>query len=129
MDGAGAAVKAQALSRSADGHRMNKLEAEWAQLLEIDRRSMTRHEGAVASWRFEPLSLRLGTGSWYKPDFMVVLEDRTVEFHETKGGFIREAALVRIKVAAHGYPEFTFRLIKKLPKKDGGGWKTKEMKP
>jgi hypothetical protein len=58
------------------------------------------------------MKLQLGRGAWYTPDFAVLNLDRTFEFFEVKG-FWREAARVRIKVAASKYPFFTFTAVKK----------------
>jgi hypothetical protein len=54
--------------------------------------------------------LFLGEEAWYTPDFRVIATDGTVEFHETKG-FMREAARVRLHVAATGHP-YRFYLVK-----------------
>lgn len=94
---------------------MNKTEAAYAQHLEARRLA-----GEVLWWRFEPMRLRLANGAWFKPDFGVKLIDRSLEFHETKG-FWREAARVRIKVAAELFP---FRFI--AVKRKGGGWEREE---
>jgi hypothetical protein len=95
---------------------MNKLEAAWA--LELETR---RIAGEISQWWYEPMSLRLAKGSHYKPDFMIVLADGLVEFHETKG-YMQEAANVRLKVAAEKFPQFLFRLVKKKLVRDGGGF-------
>lgn len=77
---------------------MNKLEAKYA--LYLDEQMAF---GFVARWNFEAVKLRLADGAWYTPDFRVILPDGTEEYHETKG-FWREAARVRIKVAAELHP-------------------------
>ena len=62
--------------------------------------------GEVRWFAFEPLRLAIATGrrrAFYTPDFVVVLADGSTEVHETKGHW-REAARVRIKVAAGLYP-------------------------
>ena len=102
---------------------MNGTERDFAVLLEAKRRN-----GDIASWRFEPVTLTLARGSGYTPDFMVIGTDGSVEFAETKG-FWREAARVRIKVAATLFPEFTLIAYRKRPKADGGGWATETLIP
>ncbi|MFA7254136.1 MAG: DUF1064 domain-containing protein [Patescibacteria group bacterium] len=82
--------------------KKNGLEQAYARRLE-----QLRAAGEVLWWRFEGLSLRLADGAHYKPDFAVQLADGTIELHETKGHW-REAARVRIKVAAEQFP---FRLL------------------
>lgn len=89
---------------------MNNWETAYATLLETKK--MT---GAIMDWKFEPVRLRIGAGAYYKPDFLVVqlgigpCEEvfSVVEFHEVKG-FWREAARVRIKVAADLFPWWKF---------------------
>jgi hypothetical protein len=100
--------------------RMNKTEAEYAQLLEFRRLA-----GEIKAWGFERLKFRLADGAWFKPDFDVVGVGGEIEIHETKG-FWREAARVRIKVAAEIYPHFTFRAVSKVQKRKGGGWAVEE---
>lgn len=92
--------------------KMNKTEAAYAGHLELLKRG-----GEVLWYRFEPLKLRLADGSFYTPDFGVLTRDCLFELHETKG-FWREAARVRIKIAASIYP-FKFIAIKRT---DNGGW-------
>jgi hypothetical protein len=52
----------------------------------------------------------------------VIGKDDVVEFHEVKGGFWRDDAKVKIRVAAAMYPMFRFYSFFKQPKKLGGGW-------
>ena len=89
----------------------NKWESKYAEYLEIMRRT-----GEISAWRFEPIRLRLANSAWFKPDFLVVArnEDKdcdVFQFHEVKG-FWREAAKVRIKVAAELFPFFDFIVVK-----------------
>lgn len=116
---------ARALDRTADGHRMNKTEAEWELMLRSGS-SLAGEQARV--WGFEAISLRIGHGARYTPDFFVVTQSGRIEFHEVKGHW-REAARVRIKVAAHEYPMFRFIAVRKKPKRDGGGWGVEEIKP
>lgn len=92
---------------------MNKLEARYADALNA--------RGDVALWMYEAVKFRLADGAYYTPDFLVVLKDGTVEIHETKG-FLREAARVRVKVAARLYP-FPFRMVKWA----AGAWQSTEV--
>jgi hypothetical protein len=98
---------------------MNKTEAAYAETLEARKLA-----GEIQLYQFEPVSWRIARGAWYKPDFMVMMADDTIEFHEVKG-FWAEAAKVRIKVAAAKLP-FRFIAVKKRAKKDGGGWEVTE---
>jgi hypothetical protein len=89
-------------SPSVPRSRMNRLETAYAQRLELERLA-----GVWAWWAFEPITLRLAEGARYTPDFAVLDVGHSLIFFETKGHW-REAALVRIKVAAELYPFFRF---------------------
>lgn len=96
--------------------RMNRLEAAYALVLEARLGA-----GEILEYGFEDTRLRLADGAWFKPDFRVVLASGATEFHECKG-FWREAARVRIKVAADKYPRYRFIAVTRARKKHGGGW-------
>jgi hypothetical protein len=83
---------------------MNKTEQEYENLF-----LCTKPHG------FEEITLALGGGARYTPDFWVQGDDDVLEFHEVKGHW-REAALVRIKVAAGKYPQFRFRAFRCVKK-------------
>ena len=95
--------------------KMNKAEQAYAERLEN-----LRLGGRIYMWKFEAVKLRLADGAMYTPDFFVVNRAMGIEFHEVKG-FWREAARVRIKVAAELYP-FKFIAVQRTP----GGWKREE---
>lgn len=88
----------------------------------IELEAMLR-TGEILMWRFEAMTLKLADDTRYTPDFFVMLPDGTVRFEETKG-FLRDDALVKIKVAATMFP-FSFVMLTVRPKKDGGGWATR----
>lgn len=94
--------------------RMNKLEREFAKRLEL-KKSL----GLIKSYEFEGISLLLAPSTWYTPDFYVVNVDHSQVFYETKG-FMREAARVRLNVAAAKFTEFKFYLVRKERVADGG---------
>jgi hypothetical protein len=91
---------------------MNGLERDFAHLL----------ESQGVTYRFNAVRLKLGEGAWFKPDF-VTCEETGMRIFETKG-FMREAANVRIKVAASLYPMWPFFLVKRV----GGEWTFEEVK-
>lgn len=98
---------------------MNKTEAAYAAHLELRRIA-----GEILSWKFNCVRLKIATGkkaAFYKGDFFVELASGYFEVHETKG-FWREAARVRIKVAAGLYPYFRFVAVERK----GGGWEFEE---
>jgi len=86
---------------------MNKLESDYAQVLEGLRR-----DGEIAAYRYEPFKLKMADKTWYNPDFLVIRQDGVVEFHETKG-FMRDDAMVKLKATAALYPWFEFILVQK----------------
>jgi len=90
---------------------MNKLERDYSVFLEKSRLA-----GHIARWDYEPEKLRLADATFYTPDFRVIYPDGTIEFHETKG-FIRDDAMVKIKVAAEQHP-YKFLMIRRK----GGAW-------
>lgn len=95
-------------------HTMNKTEARRAMELEALKRS-----GQIAGWWYEKLTLKLADDTRFTPDFMVLHNDGMIELQETKGGFIREDAHVKIKIAAAMFP-FRFVMYKEM--KRGAPW-------
>lgn len=74
--------------------------------------------------------MRLADNTFYTPDFMVLLQDGSIEYHEVKGSWKapnQEDSKVKIKVAAeqHWWALFVSIEIKKIPKKHGGGIEVK----
>ena len=92
--------------------RMNKMEAEYAGILDVRRQA-----GEVAGYWFESLKLRLADRTWYSIDFLVMLADGSLEVHEVKG-FMEDDAAAKLKVAASQYPLFPFILVTRR----GGKW-------
>jgi hypothetical protein len=93
---------------------MNGLESAYAKHLDV-----LKLAGDVKWWAFNAVRLRIAMGekvAWYRPDFFIEFADGSFAFHETKG-FEREAALLRLKVAA-GLVPIPFALVKK----NGSGW-------
>ena len=92
---------------------MNATEAKYA-----DRLDGLLIVGDIVWYAYEKIRLRVGKGNAFLcVDFAVVTKDGKLEFHEVKGGFTREASLVRLKAAAEMFP-FTFRLCRYI----GGEW-------
>jgi hypothetical protein len=99
---------------------MNKTEAAHAADLEMQKRA-----GDILDYRFQPLRLKLAPDCTYEPDFFVLRQDRTIEFHEVKGGFVTDDAMVKVRVAAQIFPWFTFRLFQY----DRRGCRVRELLP
>ena len=76
----------------------SKTEAEFALNL-----SLLLAAGEIQWWEYEPWSLKLGEGARYTPDFITMNPDGTLHVWEVKGGFAREAAMVRLRAAATKY--------------------------
>ena len=86
---------------------MNGMEKKYAAYLELRRIT-----GEILEWRFEPLKLRLAPKTYYTPDFLLLMPDRRIELHETKG-FMEEDANVKIKVAREMFASiFTIVLVR-----------------
>lgn len=81
---------------------------------------------------FEPITLKLAHRAKYTPDFCVVEMTHggavRLVFFEVKGHW-REAARVRIKVAARLFPWAQFIAVKKRKKNEGGGWSEEVFRP
>ncbi len=111
-------VKGKAKTAPPRANDMNDYETWYASFLEDSRRV-----GDISRWDFQPEKLRLADNTFYTPDFRVIEMDGRVRFDEVKG-FWREDARVKIKVAAEFHPyEFHAVVIRKLPKKFGGGFR------
>ncbi len=93
---------------------MNKTEAEFALMLEAQKRA-----GEIHRYEFEGITLRFANVK-YTPDFVVFLNPAsdwkgipTTKFIEVKGPFIkgnRERAVERFRHAKTYWPEFTFEM-------------------
>ena len=104
---------------------MNKTESAYA-----DRLGGLLAQGMIEAFQYEPIRLKLAGGTCtYTPDFMVVMPNGEIEFHEVKAAtskgviLAEDDAIVKIKVAAELYWMFGFRIFAKLPIKIGGGSK------
>ncbi len=96
---------------------MNKTEAEYGRMIHADWQT-----GKVSWWGYETVTLKLGPDCRYTPDFMLMMPNGQIEFHEVKGGFIRDDSKVKLKVAAEKFP-FVF----KLAQKKNGRWSVEEI--
>jgi hypothetical protein len=109
------AVKARGRSVLRQPGAMNKLEAIYAQELELRRRA-----GDVLWFEFDAVKLRLAGSTFYTPDFFVMLADGSLEVHEVKGHW-EDDARVKIKVAADKFP-FRFLAVSRA----AGAWRLEE---
>ena len=103
---------------------MNRTEQAYAALL-VSR----VQAGEIARFDREPEGLRLADRCVYWPDFRVIHNDGTVEFHEVKGRsgdkfHAREDAWIKLKVAAATHPMYRFLVV--WPSKRGG-WESQDV--
>jgi len=96
---------------------MNKLEEAYSWVLEARKRA-----GEIQWWAYEQITLKLAPDTRYTPDFVLLLADGLLQFHEVKGSLFRDDAKVKIKVAASMFP-FKFLLVRK----SGQGWEITEV--
>lgn len=106
--------------------KMSKAEQAYQAHLELRKKA-----GQIREYFYECVNLRLGKNCHYRPDFLVITDDWTMEFHEVKGfkrrpngapGFyMEEDAKPKIRSAADKFP-FRFVVVCQAPKKDGGYW-------
>lgn len=99
---------------------MNKLEAEWFQVL----KTPGFVKGRIENLRAQSKRYRLGNGIWYKPDFTGTVDLRETAW-EVKGPHAFRGGFENLKVAASLYPEMIWVLVWK----DGGQWQTQEILP
>lgn len=99
-----------------DPNKQNKLERDYGNYLHL-----LKMAEEIVDYRYEPMGLRLGFKTFYKPDFLVIKKDR-FEIHECKG-FMRDDANVKLKVAAQAFPWFKFFLVRRA----GKSWDIKEV--
>lgn len=84
----------------------SKAEARFAQLLEARKKS-----GEILGWRYEAVTLRLADGVRYTPDFLVEASNRRMTLIEVKGGYIRDDARIKLRVAVEMFPGFDWWLV------------------
>lgn len=97
---------------------VNKTEGDF----ERDELAPLKLSGVVVDYKYESVKFRLANGAWYTPDFVAWVHGKQRPMVYEIKGFWREAARVRIKVAAELYPQYQFIAVQKKRKKDGGGW-------
>ena len=81
--------------------------------------------GEISAYRFEPYWFGLANDCRYKPDFEVVMPDGGIEYHEVKGGYVREDGKIKFKVAGQMYPEYRWVWAQWID----GVWKIKTYEP
>lgn len=92
--------------------RMNKTEAEYALILEAQKR-----RGEILRYRFEAVKIRVGEGCFYVPDFFIEREGQKPLFVEVKG-FLRDDARVKFLAAKEQHSWADFEMWRKVE----GSW-------
>lgn len=92
--------------RTVKTSRMNKTEARYASLLAVLLRT-----GEIKGWKYESYKVRLADRTWFTPDFAVYLPSGTLRLVEVKGGFVRDDAKVKFKVAREQYSEHEWVMV------------------
>ena len=121
---AGDLPKAKGRKRAPE-ERMNRAEARYAAVLDARQAA-----GVVAAWWYEGMSWRMASETHYRPDFVVLLPDGTVELHEVKAAARDDdfgatpEAWVKLKVVAEQAP---FPIVVVWQK--GGQWMERRLGP
>ena len=94
--------------------RMTKPEGIYSFELEALQR-----EGAIQRWAYESIKVRLAKRTWYTPDFAIWFPDGHLRIVEIKGGFVRDDAAAKFKIARETYPEWEWVCLQRV----GQGWR------
>lgn len=87
------------------GRKMNKWEHSY--MIELQLRQAA---GEIIDFHWQSVNLRLASGTWYLPDFDLLMPSGRTRLVEVKG-FMRDDSAVKIKVAAEMYSCFEFELV------------------
>lgn len=110
-------LKARWKNASRERGTMNGAERKYAEHL-----AARKHSGEIVDFRFEAFKLRLADNTTITPDFVVLTNDGLIELHDIKGGWFPEHNKCKWKIGVELFPWFTWVLVRKAAKKDGGGW-------
>lgn len=71
--------------------------------LMMQRLASQKRTGVILNYAYEPIKLELGKRCTYTPDFIVDEIDGTKTIIETKGAYIREDSIIKLKWAAEKF--------------------------
>lgn len=77
---------------------------------ELEHLEVWKRDDAIFEYQFEAVTLRLANGVRYIPDYLVDSPGNKAQIYEVKGGYIREDAMIKLKVAATQFKCFEFYL-------------------
>jgi len=97
-----------------DVAKLNKLETSWHLILRCNH--------SIEAIYVQAFTLKLGDDCRYTPDFLAINKDGSATFYECKG-FMRDDALVKLKVAARQFSMFKFVLVTRVK----GTWVQQEI--
>ena len=105
---------------------MNRIEAEFAAFLEIQKRG--GDSGVLKGWtvldyKFEAMRLKLAERTTYTPDFIVTFSGNAMMLIEIKGPHVYDDSLVKYKVASEMYPAFKWAMWRKDKAKGWHQWR------
>lgn len=103
------------LKASNDESKLNKTERAWLSELRI------RNPKFLG---IQAMTFKLGDDCRYTPDFIEISQEDKFIAWEVKG-FMRDDALVKLKVAARMFPFLDFYVVKRIK----GSWETKKINP
>jgi hypothetical protein len=112
-------VEAKPRLRQRRTPKLNKLELAWLDVLQRQHPTDRIHSQSI--------TLQLGNGVRYTPDFVVVMPGLATEgitAYETKGRHMWDDAAVKLKVAAALYPWIKFVLVSR---NEVGAWRVEEV--
>jgi hypothetical protein len=101
--------------REQQGRGQSKLEQAYQRRLDSER-----HNKQIVTFSAHPEPLLLADRCTYQPDFSVQQLDGRTRFDEVKGARVWEDSVVKFKVAAEMYPQYVFRMVKRVK----GEWVT-----
>lgn len=94
---------------------MNKLETKYSFYLEA-----LKGAGEIEWWEFEMFTLRLAPRTTITIDFIMRMKNGAMNLKDTKGGFVREDARIKLKWAAKTLRgKFGVAIVTENPAKNG----------
>lgn len=78
----------------------------------LERLENQKRLGQIRNFYLKPGTFRTGNGTSYAPDFMVIQNDGTLEYHEVKGKHrFAQKGISKLRMVAHLFPDIQFVLV------------------
>src|SRR5687768_5760895 len=84
-----------------------------------------RRDGRIAGWWYERLTLKLASDLRVTLDFLIQENDGALRLEDTKGGFCREDARIKYRMAVEQFP-FPIRVMSLQKSGTGYVWHVEE---